>query len=160
MTTATLGNQKIGASISLYVSHIVRENIMDLYGFPDSESRNLFELLLGVSGIGPKSALATLNVAPVLTLQKAIGANDTKYLTNVSGIGKKTAERIVIELHDKLSSYAKDGDLTLSEEGDVMEALKALGYREQEIRDALQKLPETILGTNEKIKTLLKTMGS
>ena len=104
----------------------VRENSLDLYGFQNIEELNFFELLLDVSGIGPKSALSVLSVASIKTLQKAIATSDTSYLTKVSGIGRKTAEKIVIELRDKLKAFSsKENMADLRDEGDVIEALKS-----------------------------------
>src|SRR3989338_10665102 len=82
----------------------VRESILDLYGFSSEEELRLFELLLTVSGIGPKSALAILDIASVETLRSAVSAGNASYLTKVSGIGKKTAEKIVLELRDKVGA--------------------------------------------------------
>ena len=154
----TLSSLSEGKEAFLFVYDIVRETTRDLYGFKDQETREFFQLLLEVPGIGPKSALAVLNVATVLTLQKAIGGNDTAYLTKVSGIVRKTAEKIVVTLKDKLSVFAGEGG-ALSEEGDVMEALKSLGYREHEIREVLKKLPEETTGANDRIKKALRILG-
>lgn len=139
----------------------VRENSLDLYGFETKEENAFFELLLDVSGIGPKSALSILNVAPVLTLQKAIATGDTSYLNKVSGIGKKTAEKIIIELRDKLQSYKnEDGIRSLRDEGDIIEALKALGYSQVEARDAVKKIPNEIQKTTDKIKEALRILNN
>src|SRR5689334_3135332 len=90
-----------GSSVSLYTYMAVRETSMELYGFADKEELALFELLINVSGIGPKSGLAILSLANAATLTTAIAKNDVSYLTKVSGIGKKTAEKIILELKDK-----------------------------------------------------------
>lgn len=138
----------------------VRENSLDLYGFETKEENSFFESLLDVSGIGPKSALSILNVAPVETLKKAIATGDTSYLNKVSGIGKKTAEKIIIELRDKLQSYKnEEGIKSLRDEGDVIEALKSLGYSQTQARDAVKKIPIEIEKTNEKIKEALKILN-
>lgn len=133
----------------------VREDSLELYGFTSREELGFFEMLLGVSGVGPKSALAILGITTVETLKKAVGSGDTAYLTKVSGIGKKTAEKIVIELRDKM-----DGELGESLQGsvDVIEALKSLGYSQMEARDALKKVPGD-LNTNQKIREALKILG-
>jgi len=85
----------------------VREDILDLYGFLDYPELEFFEMLINVSGIGPKGALQILSIASIETLRKAIGTGDTSYLTKISGIGKKTAEKIVIELRDKMGEQEK-----------------------------------------------------
>lgn len=142
--------------IFLFIHTHVREDSLDLYGFLGEEDLNFFEMLLGVSGIGPRSALAILGIASIETLRRAIGTGDTSYLTKISGIGKKTAERIVIELRDKMGEE-KTGP-SLQGELDALEALKSLGYSQNEARDALKKVsPDT--DTNAKIREALKILG-
>ncbi|MDE2030710.1 MAG: Holliday junction branch migration protein RuvA [Patescibacteria group bacterium] len=160
-TSDTLTSCKVGAHISFWTYLAVRENSLDLYGFTTNEEMLFFELLLDVSGIGPRSALSIVTVASVDTLKKAIATGDTSYLNKVSGIGKKTAEKIVIELRDKLQSYkGEDGvPSTLREESDIIEALKSLGYSQNEARGALKKIPSSIDGTNDRIKEALKILG-
>ncbi len=137
----------------------VREDMFDLYGFLDLKELEFFEMLIGVSGIGPKGALGILGIASIDTLKKAIATGDISYLTKISGIGKKTAEKIVIELRDKLAKESeKEGGTSLQGELDVLEALKSLGYSQNEARIALKKVtPE--LNTNAKIKEALKILG-
>lgn len=160
-STDTISNSPaVGAEISLWTYLAVRENSMDLYGFETIDEKNFFELLLDVSGIGPKSALSVLSVAPIEILKKAIGSGDMSYLTKVSGIGKKTAEKIVVELRDKLASLGhKDDGGFLRGDSDVLEALQSLGYSQYEIRNALKEIDQSISGTNEKIKEALKFLG-
>lgn len=156
-TLASLPDIDSEAEILTYL--VVRENALDLYGFSTATERTLFMLLLDVSGIGPKSALSVLNVAPAQTLQRAIGANDTSYLTKVSGIGKKTAEKIVLELRDKMAAYATEETSSgLQEESDALEALVSLGYNQQEARDALKQVSSSE-NTNERIREALKLLG-
>ena len=113
-------------------------------------------MLINVSGIGPKGALAILGIASIETLRKAIGTGDTSYLTKISGIGKKTAEKIVIELRDKMGEQEKGS--SMQGELDAMEALKSLGYSQNEIREALKKVsPDS--NTNTKIREALKILG-
>lgn len=160
VTEEILSSLNIGDVLSLWIYTAVRENSIDLYGFSSSEEMAFFELLLEVSGIGPKSALATLGIASIETLKKAIATGDTSYLNKVSGIGKKTSERIVIELRDKLISYKNnEGDFSLRDEGDVIEALKSLGYSQSEARGALKQVPKEIEGANAKIKESLKILA-
>jgi Holliday junction DNA helicase RuvA len=100
-------------------------------------------------------------VASLNTLKKAIATGDTSYLNKVSGIGKKTAEKIVLELRDKLQSYkGKAGDQnSLRDEGDVIEALKSLGYSQSEARDAFKQIPDKAEGANARIKEALKILS-
>ena len=139
--------KKVGEEVFLYVHTHVREDSMDLYGFLDYAELEFFEMLLGVSGIGPRSALAILGITTIETLRKAIGTGDTSYLTKISGIGRKTAEKIVIELRDRMGTEMQGNNLQI--ELDALEALKSLGYSQSEARDALKKVPADI-NTNSK----------
>ena len=138
----------------------MREDILDLYGFLERQELEFFEMLINVSGIGPKGALSILGIASIDTLKRAIGTGDTSYLTKISGIGKKTAEKIVIELRDKIAYKMKDekGGVSLQGELDALEALKSLGYSQNQAREALKKVP-TELDTNKKIREALKILG-
>lgn len=137
----------------LFTHLAVRENAQELYGFETREELDFFELLLSVPGIGPKSALAVLNLADTATLQRAINAGDSAYLTRVSGIGRKSAEKIVLELRDKLGALSppEEGAM-LREEAETLEALQALGYGLREAREALKHA----LATEGEAKDLLK----
>lgn len=150
-----------GEEIALFIHTAVRENSIDLFGFIKIEELSFFELLLEVSGIGPRSALSIIGLAPIETVKGAIATGDVSYLNKVSGIGKKTAEKIIIDLRDKLQKYKNvDGtSSTLREEGDILEALKTLGYSQNEARDALKQVPSSIEGTNARIKEALKLLG-
>src|SRR3990167_4269639 len=143
-------------NVSFWIHTHVREDALDLYGFLDRKELEFFEMLIGVSGIGPRSALAILGITSTDTLRKAIGTNDTNYLTKISGIGKKTAEKIIIELRDKIGEE-KEGS-SLQGELDALEALKSLGYSQNEAREALKKVsPES--NTNAKIREALRILG-
>lgn len=159
-TGDTLSSCSLGEPVALWTYMAVRETSLDLYGFSTEEEQGFFEMLLDVSGVGPKSALSILAMASIDTLSKAIATGDTTYLNKVSGIGKKTAEKIVIELRDKLKAHnSKDGSQNnLRDEGDVIEALKTLGYSQSEARDALKQVAH-IEGTNARIKEALKILG-
>lgn len=151
---------KIDDNIFLFIHTHVREDAFDLYGFLNTEELDFFELLLNISGIGPKAALSILGVASIETLRRAIGTGDTSYLTKISGIGRKTAEKIVIELRDKIAdkNMSEKGGNSLQGELDALEALKSLGYSQNEARDALKNVsPDT--DTNTKIREALKILG-
>ena len=150
-------DSKDGAKeIEFFTYLAVRENALDLYGFTTRDELDFFELLLTVSGIGPKSAMAILSVASVSTLKTAISTEDSSHLTKVSGIGKKNAEKIVLELKDKIGTYVFDGKIE-SHDSDAIEALKALGYSEKESREALKKVGgET---TEDKVRAALKNLN-
>jgi Holliday junction DNA helicase RuvA len=149
---------KTGAEASFWTYTAVRENSIELYGFETEEELHVFELLITVSGVGPKTALAILGVAGVNSIIDAVATGDTSSLTKISGIGRKTAEKIVLELSGKLIT-TKKGDARASEDVDVFDALKSLGYREREIQEMIKKLPKGLSGTNEKIKYALKNLG-
>ena len=161
VTADVFANIHLGKKTTFHTYQVVREDALDLYGFSSPDEQAFFEMLISVSGIGPKSALGILGMANIETLKQAIATGDTGYLTKVSGIGRKTAEKIVIELRDKLRSHAntKEGHGTLRMESDVVEALKALGYSQNEARDALKEVGEEIVGTNARIKEALKILG-
>jgi len=159
VTTETVNLIAVGDSVSLWTHHAVRENSVDLYGFKDIKDLEFFEILLTVSGIGPKSALSIMNVASAESMQKAIISGDTTYLVKVSGIGKKTADKIVHELKDKIGTSEISDKFTVQGEIDAVEALKSLGYTQQEARDALKKIPKNLVITGERIKTALKILG-
>lgn len=142
--------------VFFYIYTHIREDAFDLYGFLEEKEMEFFELLLSISGIGPRSALGILGVASIDTLKKAVAQNDLAYLTKISGIGRKTAERIVIELRDKVGKIASDS--SLAEEVDALEALKALGYSHAVAREALKEVSGA-KDTNAKIKEALKILG-
>lgn len=155
----TLASLRIGAQTSLFTYLAVREDALDLYGFSSADQQFFFEMLLSVSGIGPKSALSILSITSIDTLKKAIATGDISYLTKVSGIGRKTAEKIVIELRDKLAAHKDDTGTNLSGEHDVLEALKSIGYSQNEARDVLKDIDPTITDINARIKAALKILG-
>ncbi len=158
-TLDTLGQLTEGSPAVLWIHTVVREDALDLYGFKDRDTLSFFELLLTVSGIGPKSAIGILGAATVPTLREAIVTGETGYITKIGGIGKKVAEKIVLELKGKAgtaewgASDSNNGDI------DVIEALKSLGYNHKEAKDSLEKIPADIVGTTEKIKHALKQLS-
>lgn len=146
---------------SLWTHLHVRENALELYGFMEYAEVEFFEMLIQISGIGPKSGLGVLAVAPLDTIKRAVSIGDTSYLTKVSGIGRKIAEKIVLELKEKMGGLdlGEIGNAALKEDGDVLEALQSLGYSLGEAREALKKVPAEIDGANARIKEVLKNLG-
>jgi Holliday junction DNA helicase RuvA len=142
----------VGSNVAIHIHTVVREDALELFGFTDVASLKLFEKLINISGIGPRSALAIVNVGTIESLSEAINKGDLGYLTAVSGIGKKTAEKIILELRGQVS------DLTLSDSNnEVVQALKAMGYSERDAQNAAKHATgETV---NEKIKSALKNAG-
>jgi Holliday junction DNA helicase RuvA len=154
--TATLDSKKGPLEFWTYLA--VRENSLDLYGFQSKEELSFFELLVNsVSGIGPKSAIAIMSVATLQNLRHAITTGDTSHLTKVSGVGKKNAEKIVLELKDKLQGLSTDMSHSISGDVDALEALKALGYGEREAREALKKAEGDT--TEKKVRSALKNLN-
>jgi Holliday junction DNA helicase RuvA len=146
------------APVSLWTHLAVRETSLELFGFSDRNELEFFEMLISVSGIGPRSALAILSLATVETLRTAISASDTTYLTKVSGIGKKTAEKIILELRDKVGSIGHSAP-ELKADGDVIEVLMSLGYSREDARDAMRKVPAEATGTSARVKEALRILG-
>jgi len=157
-TSNTLGTLKT-EDVELWTHLAVRENSHDLYGFLNSEELEFFELLISISGIGPKTALSILNVANLKTLRQAVIHGNTAHLVKVGGIGKKNAEKIVLELQGKLGERLETEGVTLREEEDVLEALTSLGYSHREARDALKSVEKNVTGTGEKVKRALKILS-
>ncbi len=163
-TDDILNGLKTGAKTSFFTHLAVRETALDLYGFANMESLELFELLINISGIGPKTGLGVINVATPQTLRRAVSSGDMAYLTKVSGIGRKIAEKIILELREKLSAIdGVDGEQSdLTGETDALEALKSLGYSEREARESLKKITADggeQLSAGEKVKKALKILG-
>jgi len=153
----TILKTKLDETVSFWTHLHVKEDAQDLYGFLNYPELEFFEMLIGVSGIGPKGALAILSVASIETLKKAIGTGDTSYLTKISGIGRKTAEKIVLELRDKIGIEKSDN--SLQGEIDVLEALKSLGYSHTDARDALKQC-KSDTSVNVRIREALKILGA
>lgn len=140
----------VGAEATLATHLTVRQDGMELYGFPTSEDRDFFELILSVSGVGPKTALSILRRAPREALAGALAKRDLQYLTKVVGLGKKSAEKMIVELSEKVVTAShEDGD------GEVFDTLVALGYTEREARKALQAIDTNVLGKDARLKAAL-----
>lgn len=148
------------SEISLWTHLSVKDDALDLYGFINKKELDFFGLLISISGIGPKKALGILSVAPVETLKKALRSRDTSYLTQVSGIGRKNAEKIVLELKDRFEAIEGSNDsISLREDSDALEAIKSLGYSSAEAREALQKVDASITKIGDRVKEALKNLG-
>jgi len=148
------------AELSLHIHTVVREDALELFGFPIYEELELFQLLIGISGIGPRSALGIIGLESIEKLVSAIARGDVGYLTKVSGVGKKSAEKIVLELRDKVALL----DLETTEnarhdDSDVLEALQALGYRADDAREALRAVPEAVTEQGARIKEALRMLS-
>jgi len=138
-----------GEKVKLFIHLYVRENILELYGF---------ELLISISGLGPKAGLGILSVASLKDLRAAISSGQIGLLTKVSGVGKKTAERVILELRNKILVSGKDVKELVADD-EVFDALRSLGYSAGQIREALRQVPEKIKGPEKRIKEALKILG-
>lgn len=152
--------QHIGDAVKVFTHLHVREDALDLYGFLDAAELELFELLLTVSGIGPKMALTIISIDRPSVLAGAISREDAGFLTKISGIGTKMAHKIILELKEKigrLSFKAEDAEVAL--DGDAIDALVGLGWNMREARTALRAISKDITKTELRIKEALKTLG-
>ncbi len=147
----------VGSSLKLHTYLAVREDSLDLYGFLDAKSLELFERLISVSGVGPKSGLAILGIAPAEQLAAAINEGRTELLTRVSGIGKKIAERVVLELKGKLSLTTSPQMLDLmSADMELEETLTALGFSRTQAKAAVARVPKQMTDFKERLREALK----
>jgi len=159
VTTETRKQAGKTAETSLWTHLAVRENALDLYGFLEQTELQFFELLTTVSGIGPKTALGIMNIAPIESILTAVAKNDAGYLTKTTGVGNKNAQKIVLELKGKLNGFTFESAEVSSEGADALDALQALGYSLKESRDALGKVGETAKTPSEKVREALKILG-
>ncbi|MES2314586.1 MAG: Holliday junction branch migration protein RuvA [Patescibacteria group bacterium] len=163
LTDDSIHSLKVGTETFLSIYNVIREDANDLYGFVSRKERDFFELLISISGIGPKSALNIMSLVSSDTLVSAIRSGSTSHLVKVSGIGRKTAEKIVLELKDKLAPFAVSHDseysAEISSDMDAVEALMALGFSADESREALKKIDKSISATGAKVKAALKMLS-
>ena len=151
---------KIGEEIRLFIYTHVREDQLSLFGFSNLEEKQMFELLLSVSGVGPKSALAVLSRGNPDEIRQAVANADVEFFTSVSGLGKKSAQRIIIDLKSKLGDLAeldlKGGDEPAAKE--LAAALKSMGFSPDEARAAVKRV-DLELPLDKKIRLALKEIG-
>ncbi|MEA1936842.1 MAG: Holliday junction branch migration protein RuvA [Patescibacteria group bacterium] len=149
--------------LELFTHLVVREDALTLYGFSNYEELELFELLISISGIGPKAGLGILSLADPKTVKVAIAKGDASILTRVSGIGKKTAERVILELGNKFSISDVNGleekSKEINNQTDAIDALVSLGYNINEAKKALSEVPSEIKDVGERIRVALKGLG-
>ena len=168
VTPNTVSRLQIGSKAKLYVAESIGENNFDLFGFYTKSEKRCFDMLVSVSGIGPKAALAILTCCTPEALSLAIMNNDEKALTAAPGIGKKIAQRVILELRDKISKESSSMDLRIpvmpsaaqdgSMLGDAMAGLAVLGYSSAELAPVLKKLDTNGMTSEQIIKAVLKQM--
>jgi holliday junction DNA helicase RuvA len=149
----------LGDKVSLLTHHVIREDANILYGFATQQERATFRQLIKISGVGPKMALGILSGMSVAELSQTITLQDVNRLTKLPGIGKKTAERLLLELKGKLGADIGAGALPVDDaQIDILQALVALGYSDKEAAAALKALPKDV-GVSEGIKLALKALA-
>ncbi len=155
------GALKTGEPAKLHIYESIRENAHELFGFRLAESKHLFEQLLSVKGIGPRTALAILSIASQSKVRQAIASGDTKFISQAGGVGRKAAERVVVDLKDKVGLTASEEATqfltTSADPGDeALQGLVALGYSVQDAAEALKKVDKK-LPPADRVKAALKT---
>ncbi len=158
----TVASATLGEQIMLKTAHVVREDAQDLYGFRTDAALQFFTDLLGVSGIGPKTALSVLDLATVPELVRAIQSNDAVLLTRAAGIGRKIAERIIVELREKASPTRYGLSIVEGQspsDVDAIDALVELGFLRSQARDALRDISSDSDDPSERVKAALKILG-
>jgi len=164
-TPSTLATLRSGSEARLITAMIVREDSMTLYGFCDAETRDLFQTLLSVSGVGPRLAMATLAVHDATALRQALADGDVTALCRVSGIGKRSAERMVLELRDKVGLVAGSGAAPAvnghAVRAPVVEALVGLGFAAKQAEDATDKVlaADREASTSTALRAALSLLG-
>lgn len=150
---------QIGITAKIFTALEVKENAQELYGFLKEEELNFFELLRTVSGVGPKTALSILSLATTKILSSAIINGDANFLTKVSGIGKKTAQRLVIDLKDKIAELGFRETMGGKKDSDLLEALTKMGYGVKEGAEALSLVSVDLEDEESRLKEALKILS-
>lgn len=151
----------VGDELKVYIYEHIRENSHDLYAFRATDTKRLFEQLLDVTGVGPKMALSVLGIGSVEDVRRAIASGDTGFITAAPGVGKRVAERIVVDLKDKVGLVATEGaeriliSTSVAEQDEAVQALVALGYSLPDALSALNGIDKA-LATEDRIKHALK----
>lgn len=155
-TSEIISKFSVDSKIALTTHLVVREDQLTLYGFLTEAELNFFVQLVSVSGVGPKSALGVLNAGQVTELKSAIGSSDVAIFTTISGIGKKTAERIIVELKSKID--VSDVNIAPGTK-DLLTALAGLGYNAHEVKKILPDIPKNVENVEDRIRHALKLLG-
>ena len=156
---ALLGRLRRGSEASVVTHHLVREDQQALFGFATTEELTFFELLMTVSQVGPRLALAITSAQPVMKLQIAIVSDDVDVFTSVSGVGRKTAQRIILELKEKVHAAGVAAGGTAATDSDVVAALESLGYSTTEARRAAGSVAGTDGELDARIKAALQELA-
>ncbi|MBI4094741.1 MAG: Holliday junction branch migration protein RuvA [Candidatus Liptonbacteria bacterium] len=150
----------VGSTLKFFCHLHVKEDALELYGFKTEPELRFFELLISISGVGPKSALSIMEIAELKSLTAAIKEGRPDLLTRASGIGRKTAERIILELKNKVEVEKSEAAVKKMEtDADLVETLVEFGYRRDQARAALEKVDEKIMNIEDRLKAALKSLG-
>ena len=144
---------KLGDLVSLWTHEHIREDARDLYGFTDPEELNFFKKLISISGVGPKMALKIFELGKVDEIKKAVLGGQAEFLSEASGVGSKTAQKIILELRGKINLDEDAGG------DDVIDALVRLGYSRQEARGAVGKISPSMTASEARLKEALRSLG-
>ncbi|MEK7565362.1 MAG: Holliday junction branch migration protein RuvA [Patescibacteria group bacterium] len=164
MTNSALGKiQENGELVKVFTHPYQREDTQELYGFLNTEELDIFEMLITVSGVGPRSAMAMVDEVPFEMIIAAITKGEEGVLKRVSGIGAKTAQKIIIDLKSKaltlVSLATSMASQNISEDSDILEALQSLGYTSYQARDVIKKIPTETKGVERRIEEALKLLS-
>ena len=162
VTPPVLLSEAVGKNVSLYVFTYVREDLLALFGFYNLNELDFFELLLTVSGIGPKIALSIMSLADLNVIKSGIANGDASVFTKVSGVGRKTSERLIVELKDKVGDIMEGKEIpgaAMQAHADMIDVLMALGYSRTEARQAVAALPKDITKSEDKIREALRALA-
>lgn len=158
-TTQKVLQLPVNVELALRIHTHVREDALQLFGFESAKDLAIFEMLNTVSGIGPKMALAILSAQNLELVEQAIATGDAALFTKIGGVGRKTADKIILELRDKIKGYSRFDGAVSEGSGDIINALENLGYSGREITNVIGRIDQT-LNTEEKLKQALKLLGS
>lgn len=159
VTDFAMGKIADKRDIELYTHTYIREDNLSLYGFLTLDELEMFELLISISGIGPKAAIGILSIAEPKTIRAAVISGDSSILTRVSGVGKKTAERVILELKNRITELSGEDQGIAKVDSEAIEALITLGYTNAQSREALKTVPEKIKDVSERVRMALKNLG-
>ena len=158
MISEDLNNLHLGSRAKIYVYEYIREQAYDLFGFIEPTTKRFFEQLLDVNGVGPKMAMSLLSIGQASSIKRAIAGGDTKYLQGANGVGKRVAERIVVDMKDKVGLLSSDDSIAFlraDEDDEAQQALIGLGFSPVDAAKALANIDKK-LSTEERIKQALK----
>ncbi|MDD5099141.1 MAG: Holliday junction branch migration protein RuvA [Candidatus Colwellbacteria bacterium] len=155
MPQGAISKAVIGEEVRVITRLFVRDDALEIFGFFNEREKELFDLLNTVSGVGPRAAMTILDLGSAEDIRAGIATGKVEMLTKSFGIGKKTAERIIVELRDKVKSTS---EAISNWDDDVYEALLKLGYRREDAKEAMKKIDPEIKTTNEKLKDAIRKM--